>query len=325
MNRLASVIIPTYNSSEYISEAINSVLLQTYNELEIIVIDDGSTDMTEETIKKIRDNRIRYIKSEKQGNYFARNMGIQKSRGDYIAFLDADDIWLKDKLKKQIDVFNKDNDVGLCCTDHYIFFDGKKSDTYADILHSFSRDLLPHAKFIERLLMENIIITSSVVVRKSCFEHLGVFDTAYQNAMDYDMWLRVILNYKAYYIKDRCLLKRKHVLNISKNKINTLSALLYIFTKVKSYIEGTQFFDARHKELVEKKMRKTMYDLGLEYLNARDYKNAFQYLRDSKATEKNVFRYFAMSVAKLHAGFLAALIDLYRSQRQKSKIVNRKL
>ncbi|MCK4946998.1 MAG: glycosyltransferase [Candidatus Aureabacteria bacterium] len=325
MNRLVSVIIPVYNSSEYISEAITSVLSQTYNKLEIIVIDDGSTDTTEETVKKIRDNRIRYIKSEKQGNYFARNMGIRKASGEYIAFLDADDIWLKDKLKKQVDVFNKDNDVGLCCTDHYIFFDGKKSDTYADTLHSFSRDLLSHTKFIERLLIENIIITSSVVVRKSCFEHLGVFDTAYQNAMDYDMWLRIILNYKAYYIKDRYLLKRRHVLNISKNKVNTLNALLYIFTKVKSCINGTKFFDVRHEELVDKKMRKTMYDLGLEYLSARDYKNAFQYLRDSKATEKNVFRYFAMSVAKLHAGFLAALIDLYRSQRQKSKIVHRKL
>ncbi len=325
MNRLVSVIIPTYNSSEYISEAINSVLLQAYNELEIIVIDDGSTDTTEETVKKIRDNRIRYIKSEKQGNYFARNMGIRKSRGEYIAFLDADDIWLKDKLKKQVDVLSKDNDVGLCCTDHYIFFGGKKSDTYADMLHSFSRDLLSHANFIERLLIENIIITSSVMVRKSCFEHLGVFDTAYQNAMDYDMWLRIILNYKAYYIKDRCLLKRRHVLNISKDKINTLSALLYIFTKAKSYIGGTKFFDVHHEELVEKKTRKIMYGLGLEYLSAKDYKNAFQYLRDSKTAEKNAFRYFAMSVAKLHAGFLAALIDLYRSQRQKSKIVRRKV
>jgi len=321
MSPLVSVIIPTYNSADYISESIGSVLSQTYADFEIIVVDDGSTDNTAEVVKLINDRRIKYIKTDNKGNYFARNRGVRESAGEYIAFLDADDIWMKGKLKAQVSILDKHKDIGLCCTDHYLFFGKKKEDVYIDTLHSFSEDFLSHSNFIEKLLLENVIITSSVIIRKSCFEHLGVFDTGCQNAMDYEMWLRITLNYRAYYLRDRCLLKRIHVSNISENKINTLNALLYIFNKMDSYVECAKFSGRKYRPLVRKKIQNAMYNLGLEYLRVKNYASAFQYLRNSEHVEKKIFRYLAMFVARFRIGFLVPLINLYRLQRQRSSLV----
>ena len=111
-----SVIIPTYNRAHLVGRAIRSVLNQTYQDFEIIVVDDGSTDNTEEVVKSFNDPRIRYIRHEKnRGGSAACNTGIRAARGEYIAFQDSDDEWLPEKLEKQMQVFeNTPTGVGGC-------------------------------------------------------------------------------------------------------------------------------------------------------------------------------------------------------------------
>ena len=111
-----SIIIPTYNREKSISKSIKSVLNQTYNDLEVIVVDDGSTDNTEKIIKGIKDTRIKYIKLDKnKGACYARNVGIKKATGKYIAFNDSDDIFHKTKIEKQVMYLKKCNsDLNFC-------------------------------------------------------------------------------------------------------------------------------------------------------------------------------------------------------------------
>ena len=113
-----SVVIPTYNRAHLIKKAINSVFEQTYQDFEIVIIDDGSKDNTEEIVKSINDGRIRYIKHEKnKGEAGARNTGIENSKGEYIAFLDTDVTWSKDKLEKQLNILESSPaDVGVVFT-----------------------------------------------------------------------------------------------------------------------------------------------------------------------------------------------------------------
>ena len=112
-----SVIIPTYNRRLSIEVAIKSVLSQSYKEFELIIIDDGSTDKTKELIEFIDDRRIQYFYQENQGSSVARNLGVEKSEGDFIAFLDSDDCWLEDKLEKQFSFLkNTKNDMPGCAT-----------------------------------------------------------------------------------------------------------------------------------------------------------------------------------------------------------------
>jgi glycosyltransferase involved in cell wall biosynthesis len=116
-----SVIIPTYNRAHLIGRAIQSVLKQTYQDFEVIVVDDGSIDNTEEVVKKIQENRVYYYKHDKnKGGSAARNTGISLAKGEYIAFQDSDDEWLPEKLEKQIGVFNNQTkNVGVVYTGFY--------------------------------------------------------------------------------------------------------------------------------------------------------------------------------------------------------------
>ena len=114
IDNLVSIIMPAFNSARYICESIDSVLAQTYAEWELWVVDDGSTDNTAEVVKKFKDRRIHYVKqATNKGVAAARNLGIEKSRGRFLAFLDSDDIWLPEKLEKQLAFMNRKNAVCL--------------------------------------------------------------------------------------------------------------------------------------------------------------------------------------------------------------------
>lgn len=115
-NQKVSVIIPTYNLARYINETVDSVLGQTYKNYEIIIVDDGSTDNTKEALSEY-GGKITYIFQENQGVSAARNKGIKEAKGEYIAFLDADDLWLKDKLELQIGLMNSNPEVAMIFTD----------------------------------------------------------------------------------------------------------------------------------------------------------------------------------------------------------------
>ena len=168
LSPLVSVIIPAYNSGRFISEAIESILEQIYPELEVIVVNDGSTDNTEEIIRKYR-NRVRYIYQPNKGLAEARNSGIRAARGKYLQFLDADDLLLPRKIERQVDFLEKFSDFDIVYSDTRYFNDLKK-DNLIDLR-------LPHHSgyILNKLIVSNFIPINSPLFGKRCIEKVGFF------------------------------------------------------------------------------------------------------------------------------------------------------
>jgi glycosyltransferase involved in cell wall biosynthesis len=322
---MISVIIPTYNSARFIGNAIKSVRDQTYSDLEIIVVDDGSTDNTEDTVRSISDRRIRYIKTPNQGNYFARNRGLEEAKGNFVAFLDADDVFLPEKLAKQMAQFIWEPSLGLCCSNGYVRFVDKGEQTFMDRSYSFDRDFDTNSGLIAEALEDNFILTSSVMIRRECVKRLGMFDTTFQNAMDYEFFLRIIFHYPACHMGEGLFIRSDHSANISKNKINTYKALLYIFSECIPRFIGGRFYKSGYAALVRRKWHKTMYYLGLTYLKQHSYARACWCFRQCRYPEKRLFKSIAMTAAMLRSPFLVSLISSYRCKKQQEQIVTAKI
>ena len=176
-NTLVSVIIPAYNTEKYIKETINSVLQQSYSNIELIVIDDGSTDTTANTIKAfLQDKRINYIYQKNAGVSNARNNGFKISKGEYVAFLDADDLWHKDFLKKKVEVLNQNKEIGVAVSD------GCAIDENSKPLCIFYKGPEEPKKIIE-LNCDSSLISSSLI-RRSIVEKTSGFDPLLSNAAD---------------------------------------------------------------------------------------------------------------------------------------------
>lgn len=181
---LVSVVIPAYNSEKYIAKAINSVLSQTMSEFELIIVDDGSTDNTEKKIRAFNDKRIKYFYQPNAGPSAARNFGIKQSRGEFIAFLDADDAFMPRKLEFQLKSFKKD--TGMVYHSFYLQYEGKAAKSLVKFKHNDD--------YIKQLLTDpfnSIAYPSTVMVRKEFMERAGMFNSERKIAEDWDMWLRM--------------------------------------------------------------------------------------------------------------------------------------
>jgi glycosyltransferase involved in cell wall biosynthesis len=224
-NPTVSVIIPTYNQGQFIDKAIESVLKQSYQDFEIIVINDGSTDNTEEIVRGFKDKRVKYIKKYKKsrGVSVARNVGIKMARGKYIALLDSDDEWLPEKLGKQVKVFKSEfPEVGVVCSWSY------NIDEKGNYI---SKRCLPKKDgyIYEDLLSTNPISVPTVLIKKECFNRVGLFDDLLNAQEDWDMWIRIAKYYRFALIKVPLVKYRLHPNQISKNlevKIITANRIL---------------------------------------------------------------------------------------------------
>lgn len=190
---LVSVIIPTYNRAFCLADAIKSVLGQTYSNIEIIVIDGPSTDDTEKVINKLGEKKVTYMQEGKaKGAGAARNTGIKAAHGDYIAFQDSDNIWLSDKLEKQMKMLLvSPKEVGMIYTGY------KK--IHNDVYKGYypQRRIVNKAGFIlSELLRENFIGCQTVLIKKECFDQIGVFDEQLPTTEDWDLFLRISKCYK---------------------------------------------------------------------------------------------------------------------------------
>jgi len=228
-----SVVIPAYNCEKFISTAIESVLSQTYGDYEIIVVNDGSTDKTDEVLSRYA-SKIKKIYQPNKGPAEARNTGIANSGGEYIAFLDQDDAWLPDKLRMQVEVMEKNDKLGLVYTDIYILNDKEFSN--ADCLYRRSFQMRqPHrGSVIEYLFLDNFIATSSVMVRKECFSEIGMFDSSVVPSEDYDRWLRIAADYEIDFIDAPLVKFRDHIAAFAGNKIVTLTHAIDVLNKMLS-------------------------------------------------------------------------------------------
>jgi glycosyltransferase involved in cell wall biosynthesis len=183
-----SVIVPTYNTITYLPDAIESILKQTFEDFEIILVNDGSTDSTAQWAKKLTDPRIRYIHQENKGLSAARNTGIDLAQGRYIALLDADDLWVPTKLEKQVALLDANPEVGMVHS-WALFIDGQGRST-GRIWKTQAQGMA-----LSHLLHRNDVAVSSVLVRRECFALVGGFDTSLRSLEDWDMWLRLAVHY----------------------------------------------------------------------------------------------------------------------------------
>ncbi len=222
-----SVIIPTYNRAHLIERAIQTVLSQTYQDLEIIVVDDGSSDNTEEVVMTLKDERIRYIRHEEnKGAPAARNTGIQAAKGDYIAFQDSDDEWLPQKLEKQMKVFETVSaKVGVVYTGFLRIENDKKE--YIPYLWVTKKEGDIH----KELLKGSFITTPAILVRKECFKKAGMFDERLPRLQDWELVLRLSKYYDFKFI-DEPLLKSPYMTDsISSSEKARIKALKLILSK----------------------------------------------------------------------------------------------
>jgi len=213
-----SVIIPTYNRTHYVCEAIDSVLSQTFKDLEVIVVDDGSTDDARQVLENY-SSRIYYIYQENRGRSEARNKGIKAAKGEYIAFLDDDDIWLPYKLERQVQFLDAHPDIGLV-------------NTFTEVVdehgHILGQETKQHLQLYKKAIHIGytyegmsklcVMFISSVVLRKECVDTIGVFDSHAEALEDWDLYLRLALKYRIGIIPEPLIMYRQHQSQTSRNE-----------------------------------------------------------------------------------------------------------
>lgn len=195
-----SVIIPTYNRGWIVKEAIESVLAQDYRDFELIVVDDGSTDNTDDILNSYRGD-IMVFRQENQGVSAARNRGLAEASGRFIAFLDSDDLWLSQKLFRQVEFFNKNPDAQICQTEETWIRKGVR-------VNPKKRHKKPWGMIFEPSLSLCLVSPSAVMIRRSLFEEVGGFDETLPACEDYDLWLRISCRYPVYLIETPLIIKR---------------------------------------------------------------------------------------------------------------------
>lgn len=181
-----SVIIPSFNSGPFLEEAIESVATQTFSDLEIIVVDDGSTDDTRERVAR-SPHKVTYLSQENRGLPAARNRGIEVSNGKYIALLDADDLWLPRKLEKQVTILDDRPDVGLVTT--WVQFIASAGALLPEI-----RCTAAEEDALAQVLRASWVVPSAAVITRECLDRCGLFDERFRSSQDYDLWIRIALS-----------------------------------------------------------------------------------------------------------------------------------
>lgn len=267
---IVSVIIPTYNRNHVLSRALESVLTQTYQNFEIIVVDDGSEEptVTEEVLNKLGDKRIRYFRhAQNRGGSAARNTGIQKSNGYYIAFLDSDDEWLPQKLEKQVQLIqNGDSQLGVVYT-----------RTWRSQKKRLVLGRMPEATgyiYEKELYGDHVTETSTWLVKRLCFEHVGGFNESMPARQDYEMTLRISQYFHYQFVSEPLVILHVDGGNqITRNLRNRLAGSLRIISIIEKKIESKPWLTkrqiiARHLYAVGRFCYKSDERLGTNYLLA---------------------------------------------------------
>ena len=221
-----SVIVPTSNRSLLLKDTIDSILNQTFNNFELIIIDNNSTDDTEEVLRTYSDGRIRLFKNQKSESVSKnRNLGIKKSRGEYIAFCDDDDYWTSKKLEEINQKIIQSPSVGIIYSDAYLVVEPKfaKNGKSTNYPIRKSKQCTSYLK----LLFDNFIICSTVVVKRECFDTCGLFFEEFEapaGAEDWDMWLQIVDKWpQVIYIPEVLCYYRMH-----NNSLTTANAMCTI-------------------------------------------------------------------------------------------------
>lgn len=259
-----SVIIPTFNRETRIEKTIDSVIDQKFKDFELIVVDDGSTDNTKEILEKYT-NKIKYVYQKNQGVSAARNRGISQALGEYIAFLDDDDIWDKNKLLKHFKFIENNPDIQIHQSDE-TWIRNNKHLNKKKIHKKISGDI-----FIKSLNL-CLVSPSAVVIHKNIFEKYGIFDTDLLACEDYDLWLRISLFEQIGLIDEELLIKYGgHEDQLSSKYWGMDRFRIYSLLKV---LKNNNFENSEQKEIALKEILLSKIDvliIGSEKRGKKEY------------------------------------------------------
>lgn len=255
-----SVIIPLFNLKEYVGEAIDCVLNQTYPNIEIIVIDDGSTDQPQTVLNEYKDH-IRLITQENRGLSSARNTGIKNSRGEYLVFLDADDGIFPDKIETEVRTLEKYPEIGWVYGSVLIIDKNKQIIGRLPDENIKSSGRPPEGKIFDTLISINIMPVNAVMIRRKVLD-VGLFDESLRSYEDLDFWLRVSAKYEVKYINKPLSFVRFRRDSMQRNTIRFCSNRIRQINKAcRLYPDLTR----PHRRQISRVLAEVHNNLGLEY------------------------------------------------------------
>jgi glycosyltransferase involved in cell wall biosynthesis len=225
MTPAVSVIIPTFNYAHFLPSALESALAQTMGDLEVIVVDDGSTDATVDVVRPyVKDPRVRFEQMSHGGVSRAKNTAIVLSRASLVAFLDADDQWLPQKLERQLAIFRTDPDVAVVYSRRLLINEYDQELVY-------EQPSLYRGHILERLFLDNFVCQTSAVVRRSVLDEVGCFDERCPPVEDYDLWLRIALRHRFDYVDEPLVRYRVGHASLTQRTENKLLIALEIMDR----------------------------------------------------------------------------------------------
>ncbi|MCI6850792.1 MAG: glycosyltransferase family 2 protein [Clostridiales bacterium] len=295
---MISVVLPTYNRGRCIARAINSVLNQTYSDIELIVVDDGSTDNTKEIVESYTDARVRYIYQENAGACAARNRGIDEAIGEYIAFQDSDDEWRKDKLDIQLRALQENN------TD--IVFSGFIRRTEGEEGFEFfpPSELKPNGfATICDILPGNICTTATILLKKECLI-MDRFNEKLPRLQEWELMLRLFPKWRVFYVDDNLATVYLQNDSISRNRTAYLEALEYV-----NYLIGLQY-KQEHQKFIQMKEETDNLQTQLE-----EAKRDGEYLRLQLADLQRQFSEVLSSRSWRITEPFRVFVDLFRQNK----------
>jgi glycosyltransferase involved in cell wall biosynthesis len=306
-----SVVIPVYNNEPYIAAAVKSVLSQTLAPMEVIVVDDGSTDGTAGALKAFGSG-IRYVYQPNRGEPSARNRGMRESTGEFIAFLDGDDLWHPSKLDLQMAYLHRHPDCALVYSDMSTFDENGVVD--ASVKDRF-RMILPSGRIFPALFMRSLFGSGSVIFRRACVRKVGEFDEDLLVGCDYEMWLRISRHFELGAI-DQPLLKYRHHASMSTRGIGVkmfqgvpwevavLNKILRLYPEV---------IDELGRSAINRRLSRPYAGLAYAKFRRSLYREARPLIRKAAGYWPTNFAYWALYAATFfHPAQISATRRLYR-------------
>jgi glycosyltransferase involved in cell wall biosynthesis len=210
---LVSVIIPVYNAQQFIREALDSIFRQTYKNIEVIVVNDGSSDQTENIITGQYKDRVRYFSQANSGPSKARNAGLKNAKGEYVAFLDVDDVWHPNKIEEQVNSFLRNSNFEMIYTDYQVI---DIDEPVQFLLEPGEIELQPCT--FRQILFGKLVATPTVMIKKDVLLNIGGYNEALLTGEDIELYLKVAQLFRIGFLNKTYVVVRKHKKNLTKNR-----------------------------------------------------------------------------------------------------------
>jgi len=283
-----SIVMPAYNVAPYVGETLAAVFAQTFTDFEIIVVNDGSSDTEDlERVLEPFKSRIRYFKQENLGAGAARNVALRAARGEFIAFLDADDLWLPNYLEEQLKFLQK-ADCDLVCADAINI--GRSPFTG----RTFMEVLMPTAPptgtttFLGLVSAKQSLVTSGVVARRQPIFDVGLFDESLRNSQDFDLWLRLVHSGARLAYQRRVLLRyRWHEGSLSGNEVNRNTRQLRVLRKIETDFDLDPAARKEVSRAIARRRAVLQFELGKVYLAEGEFDEARGSFAEARAASPN--------------------------------------